>query len=74
MLQLLNRSAPASPSPTVQPNNTTQMLQQFAQFRAAMRGRDPQVLVNQLLAQGKMTPQQLEQLKQQAMSLRDFLK
>lgn len=68
ILNLLNQSA----SP--QQNNPTQMLQQFAQFKDAMRGRDPQVLVNQLLAQGKMTPQQLEQLKQQAMSLRDFLK
>ena len=50
------------------------MLQQFSKFKQLMRGRDPQALVNQLVAQGRMTPAQLEQLKQQAMSLRDFLK
>lgn len=70
MLQLLNRNA----QPTTQPNNATQMMQQFAQFKNMMRGKNPEAIVNQLLAEGKMSPQQLEQLKQQAMSLRDFLK
>ena len=70
MLQLLNRNT----QPTTQPNNATQMMQQFAQFKNMMRGKNPEAIVNQLLAEGKMSPQQLEQLKQQAMSLRDFLK
>lgn len=70
MLQLLNRNA----QPTTQPNNATQMMQLFAQFKNMMRGKNPEAIVNQLLAEGKMSPQQLEQLKQQAMSLRDFLK
>lgn len=70
MLQLLNRNA----QPATQPNNAMQMMQQFAQFKNMMRGKNPEAIVNQLLAEGKMSPQQLEQLKQQAMSLRDFLK
>lgn len=73
ILQRLGQSAPANPA-AAQTSNPVQMLQQFSKFKQLMRGRDPQALVNQLVAQGRMTPAQLEQLKQQAMSLRDFLK
>ena len=45
-----------------------------AQFKQAMRGRDPQQMINQLLQSGKMTPQQFEQLKQQATMLQSILK
>ena len=55
-------------------NNPMQMLQQFAQFKQQMQGRDPKAMVEQLLASGKITPQQFEQLKQQAQTLQHFLK
>lgn len=55
-------------------NDPMQMLQQFAQFKQQMQGRDPRAMVEQLLASGKMTQQQFEQLKQQAQSLQHFLR
>lgn len=59
MLNNVTKSAPAA-------NNPMAMLQQFNQFKQIMRGRDPQQMINELIRQGKMTPEQLEQLKQQA--------
>ena len=55
-------------------SNPMQMLQQFAQFKQQMQGRDPKAMVEQLLASGKMTQQQFDQLKQQAQMLQGFLK
>ncbi len=55
-------------------SNPMQMMQQFTQFKQQMQGRDPKAMVEQLLASGKMTPQQFEQLKQQAQALQHFLK
>ena len=55
-------------------NNPMAMIRQFNDFKAQMRGRNPQQMVNQLLQSGKMTPQQFEQLKQQANALQLFLK
>lgn len=69
MLQMLNnvtKSAPAT-------NNPMAMLQQFNQFKQLMRGRDPQQMINELIRQGKMTPEQLEQLKQQAQAFASIL-
>ena len=64
-------------SQTTQPmqnNNPLQMIQQFAEFKNQMRGKNPQAMVQELLKSGKMSPQQFEQLKQQAQSLQMFLK
>lgn len=60
------------PAPTG--NDPMAMIRQFNDFKQQMRGRDPQQMVNQLLQSGKMTPQQFEQLKQQANALQMFLK
>lgn len=54
------------------PNNN--MVQQFAEFKKQMEGKDPQAILNDLLSSGKMSPQQFEQLKQQAMTLQNILK
>lgn len=48
------------------PNNSMAMMQQFAQFKQQMQGKDPQKMVEQMLASGQMSQQQFEQLKQQA--------
>lgn len=67
--------------PTSQPtqapqmgSNPMQMLQKFNQFRQQMMGKDPKAMVEQLLQSGKMTPQQFDQLKQQASMFQNFLK
>lgn len=54
-----------------QPNN---MIQQFADFKRQMAGKDPQAMVQQLIQSGKLSQQQFEQLKQQAMSLQSILR
>jgi hypothetical protein len=55
-------------------NDPMRMMQQFAQFKNQMRGKDPQAMVMELLGSGKMTKQQFEQLKQQAKMLQNFLR
>lgn len=51
-----------------------QMMQQFAQFRRMMQGRNPQQMVQNLLSSGQMTQAQFEQLKQQANELQNILR
>ena len=51
-----------------------QMMQQFAQFRRMMQGRNPQQMVQNLLQSGQMTQEQFEQLKQQASELQKILR
>ena len=50
-----------------------QMMQQFAQFRRMMQGRNPQQMVQNLLQSGQMSQAQFEQLKQQASELQKIL-
>lgn len=50
------------------------MIQQFAEFKRQMAGKDPQTMVQQLLQSGQMSQQQFEQLKQQAIALQSILK
>ena len=70
---------------TQTPNNTTgamgmpgtnpmQMMQQFAQFKRLMQGRNPQAMVQQLLDSGQMSQDQFAQLKSMASSMRDILR
>jgi hypothetical protein len=66
--------AQLNPKPAQNNNDPMAMIRQFNEFKQQMRGRDPQQMVNQLLQSGKMTPQQFEQLKQQANALQMFLK
>ena len=58
ILQAMGKSA--------MPNNPMEMMQQFMQFKQQMQGQDPQKIVEQMLADGRMSQQQFEQLKQQA--------
>ena len=51
-----------------------QMIQQFAQFRRMMQGRNPQQMVQDLLQSGQMTQTQFEQLKHQASELQKILR
>lgn len=52
------------------------LLQQFSQFRNLLssRGQDPKTLVNLLMQSGKMSPQQFQQLQQQAAFFKNLLK
>ena len=45
------------------PGGPMQMMQQFAQFRRMMQGRNPQQMVQNLLSSGQMSQAQFEQLK-----------
>ena len=55
-----------------QPN--ANMLHQFAEFKRKMAGKDPQKIVEQLLADGSMSKEQFESLKSQAQSLMSILR
>ena len=55
-------------------NNPISVLQQFNQFKQSMAGKDPEAMVNELLRTGKMSPEQYEQLKQQAQTFMQFLR
>lgn len=57
-------------------SNPMALLQQFSQFKAllASRGQDPKTLVNLLMQSGKMSPQQFQQLQQQAAVFKNLLK
>lgn len=56
-------------------NNPMALLQQFSQFKnlIASRGQDPKALVNMLMQSGKMSPQQFQQLQQQASFFKNLL-
>ena len=41
------------------------LLQRFAQFKKEMQGKDPEKIVKQMLADGRMSKEQFEQLKSQ---------
>lgn len=57
-------------------NNPMALLQQFSQFKNLLesRGQDPKTLVNLLMQSGKMSPQQFQQLRQQAAFFKNLLK
>ena len=74
MNPMLSRLAQNSPAPAQQPSNPMNMIQQFAEFKRQMAGKDPQAIVQQLMQSGRMSQQQFDQLKQQAMSLQQILR
>ena len=55
ILQAMGKSA--------MPNSPRNVVQQFMQFKQQMQGKDPQKIVEQMLADGRMSQQQFEQLK-----------
>ena len=65
---------PSQPQPNRPMNNPMQMIQAFADFKKQMAGKDPQAMVQQLLASGQMSREQFDQLSQQAQSLSSILK
>ena len=75
MLDMLSRGAQNHFSGSGNmPGGPMQMMQQFAQFRRMMQGRNPQQMVQNLLSTGQMTQAQFEQLKQQASELQNILR
>ena len=75
MLDMLSRVAPQQfAGPGNMSGGPMQMMQQFAQFRRMMQGRNPQQMVQNLLQSGQMTQAQFEQLKQQAIELQKILR
>ena len=54
--------------------NPVLMMQQFAQFKRLMQGRNPQAMVQQLLDSGQMSQEHFAQLKIMASSMRDILR
>lgn len=55
-------------------SNPMSMIQQFAQFKKEIQGKDPEKIVRDLMSSGKMSQQQFDQLKQQAQALQSILK
>jgi hypothetical protein len=55
-------------------NNSGNFLQQLAEFRKAIGGKDPQAIVQNLLNTGQMSQQQFQQLKAQAEQIQSMLK
>lgn len=55
-------------------NNGENFLQQLAEFRKALGGKDPQAIVQNLLNTGQMSQQQFQQLKAQAEQIQQMLK
>ena len=75
MLDMLSRGAQNHFSGSGNmPGGPMQMMQQFAQFRRMMQGRNPQQMVQNLLQSGQMSQAQFEQLKQQASELQNILR
>lgn len=57
-----------------QTNPQMNMLRQLNQFKQQLAGKDPQAIISDLLNTGKMTPQQFENLKAQAIEMQKFLR
>ena len=53
-------------------NNPMQMMQQFAQFKQQMAGKDPKAMVDELVSSGKISQNQLNSLMQTAQSFMGF--
>ena len=54
---------PQAMGKSAMPNSPMNVVQQFMQFKQQMQGKDPQKIVEQMLADGWMSQQQFEQLK-----------
>ena len=74
MLDMLSRGAPKQFAGNGNMSGPMQMMQQFAQFKRLMQGRNPQAMVQQLLDSGQMSQAQFAQLKSMASSMRDILR
>ena len=50
------------------------IFQQFAEFKKQMAGKNPEAIVRQMLADGRMSQQQFDNLKKQAQGLMAILR
>lgn|GEM_PF-5126552 len=50
------------------------LIARFAQFKRDMAGKDPEAIVRQMLADGRMSQAEFEKLKAQAQSLSAILR
>ena len=71
-MQKLKLNAQSNLQP--QMNNPMQMIQQFAEFKRQMEGKNPQAIVEDLLKSGKMSSEQFDNLKRQAQTLQNLLR
>lgn len=55
-------------------NQSGTLIDRFLQFKNSIAGQDPQKIVQDLIATGKMTKQQYEDLCKQAQQLQKLLK
>lgn len=46
------------------------MMHQFQQFMSQMQGKDPNVIINEMVQSGRISQQQLNQAQQQAQQMR----
>ena len=69
-----NNMAGLSGAGSGMPTTPMQMMQQFAEFKKMMRGRNPQQMVQKLLSTNQMTAQQFDQLKGMANELKNILR
>ena len=75
MLDMLSRGSPQQfAGPGNMSGGPMQMMQNFAQFKRMMQGRNPQQMVQNLLSSGQMSQAQFEQLKQQASEMQKILR
>ena len=82
MLKHLNRNVQQSKATMQTPKNPVmkgnmnpmQMIGEFAKFKKAMQGRDPEAIINQLIERGEMTRDQFSELKSMAQNLMSFLR
>lgn len=65
-----------NPQPRVQPSskNNGNIIHQFAEFKRQMAGKDPKAIVQQMLADGRMSQEQFDSLKAQATNLMTILR
>lgn len=53
-------------------NNQSNMLQQFQQFMNQMRGKDPNVIIQEMISSGKVSQQQLDAAQRQAQQMQQM--
>ena len=74
ILDAMQRQSSGQQAQSLPPNNGGNFLQQLAEFRKALGGKDPQAIVQNLLNTGQMSQQQFQQLKAQAEQIQSMLK
>lgn len=53
--------------------NQFQMLQQFAQFKKSIQGRDPNIILQELLKSGKYTQADVDRAREMATAFQSIL-